>query len=123
MPLLSGLDFQAVQPHVRSGHGMSEQQHESLNKVLARNFLKEIKIELRMASDPFWLPVRFKMLAKAKTKIVFRFPLKQRLNVMDSTAFSLCLDNNVPILVFDLNDEHAIRRAVLGEKIGTLVRS
>jgi|UniRef100_UPI004048EF49 uridylate kinase len=49
--------------------------------------------------------------------------LKQRLNVMDSTAFSLCLDNSVPILVFDLNDEHAIRRAVVGEKIGTLVHS
>lgn len=47
--------------------------------------------------------------------------LKQRLNVMDSTAFSLCLDNNVPILVFDLNDEHAIRKAITGEKIGTLV--
>jgi uridylate kinase len=41
---------------------------------------------------------------------------------MDSTAFSLCLDNQVPILVFDLNAPHAIRRAVLGEKIGTLVR-
>jgi len=49
--------------------------------------------------------------------------LKQRLNVMDSTAFSLCLDNNVPILVFNLNEEHAIRRAVLGEKIGTLVKN
>jgi uridylate kinase len=48
--------------------------------------------------------------------------LRQRLNVMDSTAFSLCLDNHVPILVFDLNAPHAIRRAVLGEKIGTLVR-
>jgi uridylate kinase len=48
--------------------------------------------------------------------------LKQRLNVMDSTAFSLCLDNNVPILVFDLGAEHAIRSAVLGDKIGTLVK-
>ncbi len=55
--------------------------------------------------------------------LTFIDALKQRLNVMDSTAFSLCLDNNVPILVFDLNDEHAIRRAVLGEKIGTLVHS
>jgi len=49
--------------------------------------------------------------------------LKQRLNVMDSTAFSLCLDNNVPILVFDLADPHAIKRAVLGEKVGTLVKN
>jgi uridylate kinase len=49
--------------------------------------------------------------------------LKQRLNVMDSTAFSLCLDNNVPILVFDLQSEHALLRAVSGQKIGTLVKS
>ncbi len=54
-------------------------------------------------------------------EITFIDALRQRLNVMDSTAFSLCLDNNVPILVFDLNDEHAIRRAVHGEKVGTLV--
>jgi len=54
-------------------------------------------------------------------QITFVDALRQRLNVMDSTAFSLCLDNNVPILVFDLGDEHAIRKAVLGEKIGTLV--
>jgi len=47
--------------------------------------------------------------------------LQQRLNVMDSTAFSLCLDNNVAILVFDLNDPHAIQKAVSGEKVGTLV--
>src|SRR3954466_7226831 len=55
--------------------------------------------------------------------ITFVDALRQRLNVMDSTAFSLCLDNNVPILVFDLGDEHAIKRAVTGEKIGTLVKS
>src|ERR1700710_2527525 len=55
-------------------------------------------------------------------ELTFIDALKQRLNVMDSTAFSLCLDNNVPILVFDLNDEHAIKRAALGEKVGTLVR-
>ncbi|MFT3869898.1 MAG: UMP kinase [Nibricoccus sp.] len=56
-------------------------------------------------------------------QLTFIDALKGRLNVMDSTAFSLCLDNNVPILVFDLNDENAIRKAVMGEKIGTLVHS
>ncbi len=56
-------------------------------------------------------------------QITFIDALKQRLNVMDSTAFSLCMDNSVPILVFDLNDQHAIRKAILGEKIGTLVRN
>jgi uridylate kinase len=56
-------------------------------------------------------------------EITFIDALKQRLNVMDSTAFSLCLDNNVPILVFDLNAEHSVRDAVLGKKVGTLVHS
>jgi uridylate kinase len=56
-------------------------------------------------------------------QVSFIDALKLRLNVMDSTAFSLCMDNNVPILVFDLNDEHAISKAILGEKIGTLVRN
>lgn len=57
------------------------------------------------------------------SELTFIDALKQRLNVMDSTAFSLCLDNNVPILVFDLNEPHAIRHAVLGRKIGTLVHN
>jgi uridylate kinase len=47
--------------------------------------------------------------------------LNKRLQVMDSTAFSLCMDNNMPILVFNMHDKGSIRRAVLGEKIGTLV--
>jgi uridylate kinase len=55
--------------------------------------------------------------------LTFVDALRQRLNVMDSTAFSLCLDNNVPILVFNLDDPHAIRKAVMGEKIGTLVHN
>ena len=49
--------------------------------------------------------------------------LQQRLNILDSTAFSLCMDNEVPILVLNLNEEGGIRRAILGEKVGTLVSS
>ena len=56
-------------------------------------------------------------------ELTFVEALRQRLNVMDSTAFSLCLDNNVPILVFNLDDPHAIRKAVMGDKIGTLVHN
>lgn len=47
--------------------------------------------------------------------------LNEGLGVMDSTAASLCMDNDIPLLVFALNDEGNIRRAVLGEKIGTMV--
>lgn len=55
--------------------------------------------------------------------LTFIDALRQRLTVMDATAFSLCLDNDLPILVFDLSDPHAIRLAVEGKKIGTLVHS
>jgi len=48
--------------------------------------------------------------------------LQQRLRVMDSTATSLCMDNQIPIVVFNLNQVGNIRRIVLGEKIGTFVR-
>jgi uridylate kinase len=48
--------------------------------------------------------------------------LKQGLKVMDSTATSLCMDNNLPILVFDLTSTGNIKRVVCGEQIGTLVR-
>jgi uridylate kinase len=47
--------------------------------------------------------------------------LDQGLQVMDSTATSLCMDNNIPILVFGLDDPKNIKRAILGEKLGTLV--
>src|SRR6202142_2518710 len=56
-------------------------------------------------------------------EITFIDALKQRLKVMDTTAFSLCLDNNVPILVLDLHEEHAILRGVTGKKVGTLVHA
>jgi uridylate kinase len=47
--------------------------------------------------------------------------LEKGLQVMDSTATSLCMDNSIPILVFGLDNPENIRKAVLGEKIGTLV--
>jgi len=47
--------------------------------------------------------------------------LKGRLRVMDSTAFALCMDNEVPIVVFDMFKPGNLRSVVLGGKIGTLV--
>ena len=80
--------------------------------------LKATKVDGIYDKDPKKYPDAVKY-----DTLTFVEALKQRLNVMDSTAFSLCLDNSVPILVFDLNDEHAIRKAILGEKIGTLVKN
>ena len=48
--------------------------------------------------------------------------LSRQLNVMDSTAISLCMDNSLPILTFNLDNPANILKAVLGEKIGTLIR-
>jgi uridylate kinase len=47
--------------------------------------------------------------------------LSKRLQVMDSTAFSLCMDNKIPIVIFNMNQPENIRDVVLGRKIGTTV--
>ncbi len=49
--------------------------------------------------------------------------LRRRLQVMDATALSLCMDNKLPIIVFDLQAPHSIEDAVCGKQIGTVVRS
>jgi uridylate kinase len=55
--------------------------------------------------------------------LTFREVLEKNLQVMDSTAISMCMDHNLPILVFNLREEGNIRRAIVGEKIGTWVDS
>lgn len=59
--------------------------------------------------------------AKKFDSLSFIDVLNKGLGVMDSTATSLCMDNNIPILVFGLNDPENITRAVMGEGIGTVV--
>ena len=54
-------------------------------------------------------------------KVSYEDALLKRLKVMDSAAFALCMDNRIPIVVFDFFDEGALERIVCGEKIGTLV--
>ncbi|MBS4207594.1 UMP kinase [Bacillus sp. FJAT-50079] len=48
--------------------------------------------------------------------------LKEGLGVMDSTASSLCMDNDIPLIVFSFTEQGNVKRAVMGEQIGTLVR-
>ena len=55
-------------------------------------------------------------------KINYNEVLEKRLGVMDSTAASMCMDNSIPILVFGLGDGSGIIDAVIGKKIGTLVK-
>ena len=61
--------------------------------------------------------------AKKFNELSYIDALKMRLEVMDSTALSLCMDNNLPIIVFDLRAPHSVERVVAGELIGTLVHS
>jgi len=59
--------------------------------------------------------------AKRFKRISYMSFLKKRLKVMDSTAVSLCMDNKLPIIVFDLTKKGNIERAIRGESIGTIV--
>lgn len=59
--------------------------------------------------------------AKKFEKLTYIQVLQKGLKVMDSTATSLCMDNKVPIIVFNMTKKGNIKRAMLGEKIGTLV--
>lgn len=49
--------------------------------------------------------------------------IKKQLKVMDSTAFSLCMDNNIPIIIFDIGEDDNIEKALLGKNIGTIVHA
>ena len=59
--------------------------------------------------------------AKKYDKLTYMEVIEQGLQVMDTTATTLCMDNNIPILVFGLEGDGNIKRAMLGEKIGTIV--
>lgn len=59
--------------------------------------------------------------AKKYSSLKYIDVLKKGLKVMDATAVSLCMDNKLPIVVFNLNKEGNIKRVVLGKKIGTIV--
>jgi uridylate kinase len=59
--------------------------------------------------------------AKKFDQLSYIDALKMRLEVMDSTALSLCMDNKLPIIVFDLRAPRSLERVAVGELIGTLV--
>jgi uridylate kinase len=59
--------------------------------------------------------------AKFFAEITYRDVLNQNLKVMDATAISLCMDNGMPIVVFNMNQHGNIKRVVLGERVGSSV--
>jgi uridylate kinase len=86
------------------------------NEIGAEVILKATKVDGIYDSDPKQYPE-----AKRFSQISYLDALQRRLQVMDSTAFSLCMDNQMPIIVFDFFQPHNLRRVVLGEAVGTLV--
>jgi uridylate kinase len=86
------------------------------NEIGAEVILKATKVDGIYTADP----MKDKD-AKRYDCVTFSEALAKRLSVMDSTAFSLCMDNKLPIVVFDMMTPHNIRRVVCGEKVGTLV--
>ncbi|MGB8012030.1 MAG: UMP kinase [Terriglobales bacterium] len=85
-------------------------------EIKADAILKATKVDGIYDADPMKVPD-----AKKFSQLTYMDVLRQGLKVMDSTAISLCKDNNLPIIVFNLNQRGNIRRVVLGEKIGSLV--
>jgi uridylate kinase len=79
--------------------------------------LKATKVDGIYSSDPMKDPS-----AKKYHTVTYIDVLKKGLSIMDSTAISLCMDNNLPIVVFNLRDKGNIRKIIEGKKIGTLVR-
>ncbi|MEE0932612.1 MAG: uridine monophosphate kinase, partial [Clostridium sp.] len=59
--------------------------------------------------------------AKKYDKLTYMEVIEQGLQVMDTTATTLCMDNNIPILVFGISEEGNIKKVMEGEKIGTIV--
>ena len=86
------------------------------NEMGAEVILKATKVDGIYDCDPKKNPK-----AKRFSQITYLDALQGQLKVMDSTAFSLCMDNKMPIIVFDLFKPHNLRRVVMGEKVGTLV--
>jgi len=85
-------------------------------EIKAEAILKATKVDGIYDADP----MKVKGAKKFET-LTYMDVLRQGLKVMDSTAISLCKDNNLPIIVFNLNQRGNIRRVVLGEKIGSTV--
>jgi uridylate kinase len=86
-------------------------------EVKAQVILKATKVDGVYDTDPL---VNKK--AKRFKELSYIEVLKRGLKIMDATAISLCMDNHLPIMVFDLTRKGNIKRAIFGQKIGTVIR-
>lgn len=79
--------------------------------------LKGTRVDGVYSSDPELDPNAVKY-----SEITFEQALIQKLNIMDLTAFTLCQENNLPVIVFNMNIKGNLKKLISGKKIGTLVR-
>ena len=86
------------------------------NEIGAQVILKATKVDGIYEADPLIYPHAMRF-----AHVTYRDALSRRLAIMDSTAFSLCMDNHIPIIVFDMLETKNIYKAVMGKSIGTLV--
>ncbi|MFH1073937.1 MAG: UMP kinase [Candidatus Firestonebacteria bacterium] len=85
-------------------------------EVGAEVVMKGTKVDGIFSADP-----KKDKLAKKYDRISYMDFINKRLKVMDTTAVSLCLENNIPVIVFDLKQKGSIIKAISGQKIGTIV--
>ena len=85
-------------------------------EINAEVIFKATKVDGVYDSDPHVNPD-----ARRFQSLTYAHVLTQELQVMDSTAIALCKENNIPIIVFNLSVPNNIRRAVMGEEVGTIV--
>ena len=85
-------------------------------EIEAQVVMKATKVDGVYDDDP----VKNKS-AKRFTHLTYMDAIKKRLKVMDTTALTLCMENRMPILVFNLNTPGNIMKAVMGQKVGTLI--
>ena len=86
------------------------------NEMGVNVILKATKVDGVYDRDPELFPD-----AHLYTQVSYLEALQKQLKVMDSTAFTLCMDNQMPIIVFNMFQPHVLRRVVQGERVGTLV--
>jgi len=85
-------------------------------EISAQAILKGTKVDGVYSADPMKDPA-----AKRYESLKFIDVLTQRLKVMDATAISMCMDHNLPVIVFDVFKEGNLKKVVAGEKLGTVV--
>ena len=86
------------------------------NEISADVILKGTRVDGIYTADPEKDPAAIKF-----DKLTFAKVISLGLEVMDMTAFTLCRQNNMPIIVFDINSPDNLRRIAIGEELGTLV--